>query len=116
MAATQASPNDRPSSQDKVAVNQMEHVFTTDDPALMKQPVIEKVDEFGAHTKTDPKEIALVRKIDWYILVSVDTHTYLAPPRDGTFTKNPVAYELQQRTAHALVHVLPQLSRPQRHD
>ncbi|GJC91457.1 MFS transporter [Colletotrichum higginsianum IMI 349063] len=68
MAATQASPNDRPSSQDKVAVNQMEHVFTTDDPALMKQPVIEKVDEFGAHTKTDPKEIALVKKIDWYIL------------------------------------------------
>ncbi|GJC77433.1 hypothetical protein ColLi_00271 [Colletotrichum liriopes] len=67
--ATQPS-NDRPSSpQDKVAVNQMEHVLTTDDPALMKQPVIEKVDEFGAHTKTDPKEIALVKKIDWYILV-----------------------------------------------
>ncbi|OHW89438.1 MFS transporter [Colletotrichum incanum] len=63
------SPNDRPSSpQDKVAVNQMEHVLTTDDPALMKQPIIEKVDEFGAHTKTDPKEIALVKKIDWYIL------------------------------------------------
>ncbi|GKT43483.1 putative transporter [Colletotrichum spaethianum] len=61
--------NDRPSSpQDKVAVNQMEHVLTTEDPALMKQPVIEKVDEFGAHTKTDPKEIALVKKIDWYIL------------------------------------------------
>ncbi|KAJ3941021.1 uncharacterized protein N0V96_008897 [Colletotrichum fioriniae] len=56
------------SSQEKVAVNQMEHVLTTDDPALMKQPVIEKVDEFGAHTKTDPKEIALVKKIDWYIL------------------------------------------------
>ncbi|KAJ0276588.1 hypothetical protein COL26b_008692 [Colletotrichum chrysophilum] len=59
----------RPDSpQDKVGVNQMEHVLTTDDPALMKQPAIEKVDEFGAHTKTDPREIALVKKIDWYIL------------------------------------------------
>ncbi|KAI8192188.1 putative transporter [Colletotrichum sp. SAR 10_75] len=59
----------RPDSpQDKVGVNQMEHVLTTDDPALMKQPAIETVDEFGAHTKTDPREIALVKKIDWYIL------------------------------------------------
>lgn len=66
------------SPQEKVAVNQMEHVLTTDDPALMKQPVIEKVDEFGAHTKTDPKEIALVKKIDWYILVCHKHHPFLS--------------------------------------
>jgi hypothetical protein len=29
----------------------------------------EKVDRFGAHEKTNPKEIALVKKLDVYILV-----------------------------------------------
>ncbi|CAH0045612.1 unnamed protein product [Clonostachys solani] len=32
------------------------------------KPTYEKVDEFGAHAKTDPKEIALVRKLDLHIL------------------------------------------------
>lgn len=29
------------------------------------------VDEFGAHRKTDPAEIALVRKLDLFIIVSI---------------------------------------------
>ena len=37
----------------------------------LAMPEIEKVDHFGAHTKTDPKEIALVRKLDIYMLVSL---------------------------------------------
>lgn len=36
---------------------------------IQKLPITDKVDEFGAHTKTDPKEIALVRKLDLYMLV-----------------------------------------------
>ncbi|CAG9953106.1 unnamed protein product [Clonostachys rosea f. rosea IK726] len=50
--------------------NQVDHVeeCPNEDEQFQKMPKIEKVDEFGAHTKTDPKEIALVRKLDWYIL------------------------------------------------
>lgn len=29
----------------------------------------ENLDKFGASAKTDPREIALVRKLDWYIMV-----------------------------------------------
>jgi hypothetical protein len=32
---------------------------------------VEKVDQFGARSKTDEKEIALVRKLDLYMLVGV---------------------------------------------
>ena len=32
--------------------------------------LIESMDEFGAHAKTDPREIALVKKLDRYIMVS----------------------------------------------
>lgn len=35
----------------------------------------QKKDEFGAHTKTDPREIALVRKLDMYMLVSLAIKT-----------------------------------------
>jgi hypothetical protein len=31
------------------------------------------VDKFGAHAKTDPREIKLVRKLDRYIMVRRDT-------------------------------------------
>lgn len=34
-------------------------------------PQVEKVDYSGAHEKTDPKEIALVKKLDRWIMVSV---------------------------------------------
>jgi hypothetical protein len=41
-----------------------------DDAIFSKFPKMDKVDEFGAHAKTDPREIALVKKLDKYILVS----------------------------------------------
>lgn len=33
-------------------------------------PQVDKVDYSGAHEKTDPKEIALVKKLDRWIMVS----------------------------------------------
>ena len=33
-------------------------------------PTVDKVDYSGAHAKTDPKEIALVKKLDRWIMVS----------------------------------------------
>lgn len=34
-------------------------------------PIVEKTDYSGAHEKTDPKEIALVKKLDRWIMVSI---------------------------------------------
>ena len=60
----------RKSEEGKADVSQMERVLTAGSLGDVDKPSQgSKVDEFGAHTKTDPKEIALVRKIDWYILV-----------------------------------------------
>ncbi|KAF5658781.1 major facilitator superfamily transporter [Fusarium circinatum] len=39
-----------------------------DDAIFSKFPKMDKVDEFGAHAKTDPREIALVKKLDKYLL------------------------------------------------
>jgi hypothetical protein len=43
---------------------------TNDEAIFSKFPKMDKVDEFGAHAKTDPREIALVKKLDKYIIVS----------------------------------------------
>jgi hypothetical protein len=37
-------------------------------------PTAEKYDRFGAHEKTDPKEIALVKKLDRWIMVRPGSH------------------------------------------
>jgi hypothetical protein len=47
-----------------------EHVEHSADE-IFEKDTNDKVDEFGAHTKTDPAEIKLVRKLDLYILVSL---------------------------------------------
>ncbi|TDZ54538.1 putative transporter [Colletotrichum trifolii] len=50
-------------------VNSIRHVGTANDDAdFEKIPKMEDVDAFGAHSKTDPKEIALVKKLDIYII------------------------------------------------
>lgn len=54
---------------DNVAHVEAKDTALSTDGQFQKMPTIEKVDAFGAHTKTDPKEIALVRKLDWYMLV-----------------------------------------------
>ncbi|OBR05506.1 MFS transporter [Colletotrichum higginsianum IMI 349063] len=49
--------------------NSINRVDTANDDAdFQKMPKMDKVDEFGAHAKTDPKEIALVKKLDAYII------------------------------------------------
>ncbi|CAM1507733.1 Fc.00g045810.m01.CDS01 [Cosmosporella sp. VM-42] len=62
-----ASPgNTRVVADEKITMNQLENIETQEE--LKTHPRYDKVDAFGAHAKTDPKEIALVKKIDWYIL------------------------------------------------
>lgn len=41
----------------------------TNEPDFVKPvPIVEKQDRFGAHEKTDPREIALVKKLDRWIM------------------------------------------------
>ena len=35
---------------------------------LQKLPKVDGLDQFGGHKKTDPAEIALVKRIDYYLL------------------------------------------------
>ena len=46
------------------------HVEAPDHDEINKPASGEKLDEFGASAKTDPKEIALVRKLDFHMMVS----------------------------------------------
>lgn len=41
-----------------------------EDATFQKLHKLENVDQFGGQIKTDPAEIALVKKLDWYMLVS----------------------------------------------
>jgi hypothetical protein len=45
-----------------------EHVSVHDNP---EKDLVSGVDQFGAKSKTDPREIALVRKLDIYIMVCI---------------------------------------------
>lgn len=49
--------------------NQLLERTVTGNDDIQKIPVMDQVDEFGAHAKTDPKEITLVKKLDYFILV-----------------------------------------------
>lgn len=63
-------------------------------------PIVEKADWSGAHEKTDPKEIALVRKLDRWIMVS----------RAWPFLYGCIT---DSSPANAMEYVLVELSRPQ---
>jgi hypothetical protein len=43
-------------------------MFVEDDDVQKGVPAVQKTDQFGAHEKTDPKEIALVKKLDRWIM------------------------------------------------
>lgn len=64
-------------------------------------PIVEKADWSGAHEKTDPKEIALVRKLDRWIMVSIGWSSFCQ-------------YITNSSPANAMEHVLAELSRSQR--
>lgn len=53
-----------------------------DTSTLNEQDVVSSVerDRFGAAVKTDPQEIALVRKVDVYMMVRVALFASFAPP------------------------------------
>ena len=73
MASADAKSGDHLGQGDNIASVRHDEGLARQDTApeegvLQKGPVIEKVDEFGAHAKTDPREIALVRKLDRHIL------------------------------------------------
>lgn len=52
---------------------QLERVRTDADEPEKAVPKYDKTDYSGAHEKTDPKEIALVKKLDRYIMVRLET-------------------------------------------
>jgi hypothetical protein len=53
----------------KPEVHMLEQQITNDDP-VKPVPIVEKQDYSGAHEKTDPREIALVKKLDRWIMAS----------------------------------------------
>jgi hypothetical protein len=58
--------------------NNISHVETRDEEdQIQKTDQNVKLDAFGASAKTDPKEIALVKKLDWYMMVSVRVFSQL---------------------------------------
>lgn len=59
-------------SSDEKAAGVVEHVDNKFEPSVIdpEKPTIVGFDRFGAHAKTDPVEIALVRKLDLFIMVS----------------------------------------------
>ena len=46
----------------------LEHTQTRDEELMKSVPIVGKVDYSGAYEKTDPREIALVRKLDRWIM------------------------------------------------
>ncbi|GAW27382.1 putative MFS transporter [Rosellinia necatrix] len=63
MASPQSPAAVEPTKEDTV----IEHCDDTrDDPKLD----VERPDRFGSYAKVDPKEIALVRKLDMYMMVA----------------------------------------------
>ena len=54
----------------------VEHVDNKLEPSMTdpEKPIVVGVDRFGAYAKTDPIEIALVRKIDMVMMVSYFLH------------------------------------------
>lgn len=53
---------------EKPTIERLESGMSSDEPQK-PMPTVEKVDYSGAHEKTDPREIALVKKLDLWIMV-----------------------------------------------
>ncbi|KAH7353595.1 major facilitator superfamily domain-containing protein [Plectosphaerella cucumerina] len=65
MANTKTELGTEPGHNDAITT---EHRDETNDVTYEKGIFVDNMDEFGAHKKTDPAEIALVKKLDWYML------------------------------------------------
>lgn len=53
---------------DKNEVVMLEQQMTRDEGILKPVPIVKKTDYSGAYEKTDPREIALVKKLDRWIM------------------------------------------------
>jgi hypothetical protein len=62
---TRVTTNDR---KGEIAVDHID--FQNDDPKA--DVALEGRDRFGGYAKSDPKEIALVKKLDLYLMVSLE--------------------------------------------
>lgn len=66
-------------------------IYVDDDQGPTKPvPMVEKTDYSGAHEKTDPREIALVKKLDLWIMVRI-----CGTAHGSTLTSPPTPYMLQ---------------------
>ncbi len=63
---------------DQSGKKQNEPMVIEDEYPQKPVPQVEKVDYSGAHEKTDPKEIALVKKLDRWIMASSFPSLYSA--------------------------------------
>jgi hypothetical protein len=71
----------------------LDHTQTKDSEMLKNVPIVEKTDYSGAHEKTDPREIALVKKLDRWIMPMLwsmywlvcDAYIRLGPARNTDF-------------------------------
>ncbi|KAI7912236.1 hypothetical protein M9X92_010135 [Pyricularia oryzae] len=79
MAAAQptAPPGREPGNDIRIEEEQIGHAHTNEEGLFKNGPMVDKVDQFGSHIKTDPREIALVKKLDWHILYLRLTYTNL---------------------------------------
>lgn len=60
---------------EKAGVDYVEKNSFAEEP--IKPSALEKVDHTGAVAKTDPEEIALVRKIDWRLMVRLNHREFV---------------------------------------
>ena len=85
-------------------------------------PKVEKVDYSGAHEKTDPKEIALVKKLDRWMMVSglyeicLDSVAYLSSPCFGACTGSTIWTEMPLPWLVSMISRKISTSRAQVHD
>lgn len=61
--------DDKKSSRRPSAESVREEVEVVNDFVDDPKKDVQQPDRFGSFAKTDPKEIALVKKLDWYMLV-----------------------------------------------
>jgi fucose permease len=64
-AKADAGVEGAPNNSDAIAIEHRDHAV---DEGFEKMPQVDKIDKFGSHNKIDPLEIALVKKLDRYML------------------------------------------------
>lgn len=74
MATTSATATDNAVKPSDTQADRIDHVEDTQPKTTILHD--ENVDEFGSYAKTDPRETALVRKLDLHLMVSRPRDTF----------------------------------------